>query len=294
MFKRIWISRKFILKKASSITVSIYAVLGYVRTFVALEGFFEPGTPVLRKVVVSSLILLIVWLVFLMGVGVFVIFKRKKKMIGGRNGKAVYVMYGDLFDEKNVRNSDTRRNICFAVNRCFDTIVNDQLIASASVHGVALNRLYNNNIFTPATLNAVIQKTISPSAGFVMLSSTEKPQGNLKRYEVGTAVDIPVSDNLHYFMVGLSSFNQDLKAETTRAEYCLAIEKAIEFCDAHAQGQPVLMPIIGGFLSRTGQSEKDLLGYIIKCLEINKDHINQDIYIVVRESAKNTISILDL
>lgn len=294
MFKRIWISRKFILKKASSITVSIYAVLGYVRTFVALEGFFEPGTPVLRKVVVSSLILLIVWLVFLIGVGVFVIFKRKKKMIGGRNGKAVYVMYGDLFDEKNVRNSDTRRNICFAVNRCFDTIVNDQLIASASVHGVALNRLYNNNIFTPATLNAVIQKTISPSAGFVMLSSTEKPQGNLKRYEVGTAVDIPVSDKLHYFMVGLSSFNQDLKAETTRAEYCLAIEKAIEFCDAHAQGQPVLMPIIGGFLSRTGQSEKDLLGYIIKCLEINKDHINQDIYIVVRESAKNTISILDL
>ena len=294
MFKRIWISRKFILKEASSITVSIYAVLGYVRTFVALEGFFEPGTPVLRKVVVSSLILLIVWLVFLIGVGVFVIFKRKKKMIGGRNGKAVYVMYGDLFDEKNVRNSDTRRNICFAVNRCFDTIVNDQLIASASVHGVALNRLYNNNIFTPATLNAVIQKTISPSAGFVMLSSTEKPQGNLKRYEVGTAVDIPVSDKLHYFMVGLSSFNQDLKAETTRAEYCLAIEKAIEFCDAHAQGQPVLMPIIGGFLSRTGQSEKDLLGYIIKCLEINKDHINQDIYIVVRESAKNTISIIDL
>lgn len=294
MFKRIWISRKFILKKASSITVSIYAVLGFVRMFVALEGFFEPGTPFLKKIVVSLLILLAVWLVCLVGVVVFVSIKRKKKLFDGRNGKAVYVMYGDLFDEKIVRKSDTRRNICFAVNRCFDTIVNDQLIASASVHGVALNRLYNDNIFTPATLNAVIQKTISPSAGFVMLSSTEKPQGNLKRYEVGTAVDIPVSDNLHYFMVGLSSFNQDLKAETTRAEYCLAIEKAIEFCDAHDQGQPVLMPIIGGFLSRTGQSEKDLLGYMIKCLEINKDHINQDIYIVVRETAKNTISILDL
>lgn len=30
MFKRIWISRMFILKMASSITVSIYAVVGYV------------------------------------------------------------------------------------------------------------------------------------------------------------------------------------------------------------------------------------------------------------------------
>jgi hypothetical protein len=294
MFNRLWNSRNYIFKKSFSVTVSIYAVLGFVRMFVALEGFFSLETPFKQKIIVSLLIVIGVWLVCLIGVGVFVIIKRKRKLIDGRNGKAVYVMYGDLFSEKIVRKTDTLRNICFAVNRCFDTIVNDQLIASASVHGAALNRLYNDNRFTPATLNAVIQKTISPSAGYVMLSFTDKPQGNLKRYEVGTAVDIPVSDKLHYFMVGLSSFNQDLKAETTRSEYCLAIEKTIEFCDAHAQGQPVLMPIIGGFLSRTGQSEKDLLGYMIKCLEINKDHINQDIYIVVRESAKNTISILDL
>ena len=294
MFKRIWNSRKYILKKSLSVTVSIYALLGFVRMFVALEGFFAEGVLFKQKVVVSILILLGVWLLCMIGVGVFVLIKRKRKLIDGRNGKAVYVMYGDLFSEKIVSKSDTRRNICFAVNRCFDTIVNDQLIASASVHGAALNRLYDENRFTPANLNAVIQKTISPSAGFVMLSSNEKPQGNLKRYEVGTTVDIPVSDNLHYFMVGLSAFNRDLKAETSRSEYCLAIEKTIEFCDAHAQGQPVLMPIIGGFLSRTGQSEKDLLGYIIKCLEINKDHINQDIYIIVRESAKNTVSIVDL
>lgn len=294
MCKRLWNSRKYILKKSLSVTVSIYALLGFVRMFVALEGFFAEGVLFKKKVVVSILILLGVWLLCMIGVGVFVLFKRKKKLIDGRNGKAVYVMYGDLFSEKIVSKSDTRRNICFAVNRCFDTVVNDQLIASASVHGIALNKLYKSQRFTPDTLNAAIQKAISPSAKSVLLSSNEKPQGNLKRYEVGTSVDIPVSDHLHYFMLGLSALNQDLKAETSRSEYCLAIEKAIEFCDVHAQGQPVLMPIIGGFLSRTGQSEKDLLGYIIKCLEINKDHINQDIYIIVRESAKNTVSIVDL
>ena len=294
MFKRLWNSRNYIFKKSFSVTVSVYAVLGFVRMFVALEVFFSLETPFKQKIIVSLLILIGVWLVCLIGVGVFVIIKRKRKLIDGRNGKAVYVMYGDLFSEKNVRKTDTRRNICFAVNRCFDTIVNNQLIASASVHGAALNRLYDAQRFTPDTLNLAIQKAMVPSAGFEMLSPTEKPQGNLNRYEVGTAVDIPVSEDLHYFMVGLSAFNQDLQAKTTRSEYCLAIEKAIEFCDAHAQGQPVLMPIIGGFLPRTGQSEKDLLGYIIKCFGINKDHINQDIYIVVRESAKNTISIMDL
>ena len=79
MFKRIWISRKYILKKASSITVSIYAVLGFVRMFVALEGFFESGTPFLKKIVVSLLILLAVWLVCIVGVVVFVSIKRKQK-----------------------------------------------------------------------------------------------------------------------------------------------------------------------------------------------------------------------
>ena len=294
MFKRLWNSRKYMLKKSFSWTVSIYAILGFIRMFVALEGFFAVETPIKRKVAVSLLVLLSVWLLCLIGVGVFVLFIKKKKLIDGRNGKAVYVTYGDLFSEKIVRESDMRRNICFAVNRCFDTVVNNQLVASASIHGIALNKLYDTQRFTPDTLNTAIQKAISPSAQFVMLSSSQKPQGNLKRYEVGTSVDIPVSDNLHYFLVGLSAFNQDLQAETTRSDYCLAIEKAIEFCDAHAQGQPVLMPVIGGFLSRTGQSEKDLLSYIIKCFEINKDHINQDIYIVVRESAKNTISIMDL
>lgn len=294
MFRRLWNSRKFILQKSFSVTVSIYAILGFVRMFVALEGFFKDGTPIKQKVVMSLLILLGVWLVCLIGAIVLVLCKKKRKLINGRNGKAVYVMYGDLFDEKIVHKSDERRNICFAVNRCFDTVVDDHLIASASVHGIALNKSYKAQVYTPATLDVAIKHAISPAAGFRLLSDAEKPQGNLKRYDVGTAVDIPVSEKLHYFMVGLSALNVDLKAETSRSEYCLAIQKTIEFCDAHAQGRPVLMPIIGGFLSRTGQSEIDLLQYIIKCFGINKDHINQDIYIIVRESAKNTISIVDL
>jgi len=154
--------------------------------------------------------------------------------------------------------------------------------------------LYKKKIYTPDSLDKVIQESISPAARFEMLTKQQKPQGNLKRYEVGTAVDVPISEKIRYFMVGLSALNQDLTAGTSREEYCIAIQRLIEFCDTSAQGQPVLMPIIGGSLSRTGQSEKDLLQYIIRSFMINKDRINQDVYIVVRESAKNTISIMDL
>lgn len=272
----------------------IYAVLGFVRMFVALEGLFPKETPMGYKVVVSVLILLGVWSLCVIGVSFWVLCRRKKKVVDGRNGKGVYVLYGDLFDERIVPKSVKRRNICFAVNRCFDTMVDDNLISSATLHGIALKRLYDAGIYTPKTLDDTIRLFISPTAGYEMLTPQQKPQGNLKRHEVGTAVDIPVSDKLHYFMVGVSAFNAELKAETSRSEYCLAIQRAIEFCDSHAQGYPVIMPIIGGFLSRTGQSEQDLLRYIIKCFELNRDRINQDIYIVVREGAKNAVSIVDL
>ena len=294
MFRRLWNSRSFILKKSFSVTALLYAILGFVRMFVALEGFFDDGTPFLHKLFISVLILLGVWSLCVLGTSIWVLFLKKKKVVQGRNGKSVFVTYGDLFSEKIVRKTDEMRSICFAVNRCFDTIINNQLIATASIHGIAMNRLYKSEAFTPESLNDAIQKAIPSSAKFEMLTSKDKPQGNLKRYEVGTIVDIPISDKLHYFMLGLSPLNKDLQAKTSMPDYCLAIQKMIEYCDAHAQGQPVLIPIIGAFLARTGQSEIDLLEYLIKCFELNRDKINQDIYIVIKESAKNTVSILDL
>ena len=293
MFKRLWNNRKYILRKSFSAMTLIYAVLGFVRMFVSLEGFFTFNTPLICKLWVSCLILVSVWLFCVIGVSLRVFFTKRRRVVDGQNGKAVFVVYGDLFDESIVANTATRRNVCFAVNRCFDTVVDDHLIASASVHGSAFKRLYSEKVYSPDSLNDYIQKTIS-SSGFVTLSEKKKPQGNLKRYEVGTAADVPVSDKLHYFLIGLTAFNAELKAETSLSEFCLAIQKMIEFCDSHAQGQPVIMPIVGGFLSRTGQSEKTLLKYIVTCFELNRKHINQDVFIVVRESAKSIVSILDL
>lgn len=45
MFKRLWNSRKFIGKRSFAVLTLIFAVLGFVRMFVALEGFFPKETP---------------------------------------------------------------------------------------------------------------------------------------------------------------------------------------------------------------------------------------------------------
>lgn len=294
MWKRLKNSRHHILKQAGLWTGSVYAILGFLRMFVSLEGLFDSSASFWNKLLVSFIVLLGVWCFFLLIAGGCALMRKKVKVLNGRNGRAVYVVYGDLFDKKLVPKSTERRNICFAVNRCFDTIVDEHLVSSQTIHGGALKRLYDKGIYTPESLDQAIQKALPVHSHYISLSPDQKPSGNLKRYDVGTAVDIPVSQELNYFMIGVSSFNVDLKAETSRDEYVLAIQRMIEFCDAHSQGFPTLIPIIGGFLSRTGQSENDLLEFIIRTLKLNKDHINSDIYIVIREGAKNTVSLFNL
>ncbi len=293
MLKQLVINRRYILKKSIAATTSIYALLGFISLFADLNSLLGDEMTIGCRVLISALALFVVWGVCLIGACVHVIKTRKRKVVDGQNGKGVYVIYGDLFGESIVPDTP-RRSICFAVNRCFDTIVDDHLVSSASIHGYAMRRLYEEKTFSPESLDAAIQRAIPSSTPAEKLSVRQKPKGNLKRYEVGTAVDVRVSSRDHYFMIGLSSFDSDLKASTSIPDYCLAIQKTIEFCDANAQGYPVLMPIMGGFLSRTGLREKDLLEYIVKCFEFNKKHINADYYIVVRESAKDLISIVDL
>lgn len=292
IFKRIRNNRRYIWKKSISNTALVYAILGFVGVFVTLEGIFNPDTSFICKLLISVLILLVIGLLNVFAVCFRIFRVNKKKVVEGQNGKAVYVIYGDLFSEDIVPKG-TRRSICFAVNRCFDTIVNNHLIASTSVHGTAFKRLYSSNIFTPDSLNDIIQQRLS-SEKWTLLTEKKKPQGNLKRYNVGTSVDIPVSSDLNYFLVGLTTLNYELKAETTLEEYCMGIQKMIEFINAHAQGQPVLMPVIGSFLARTGLSTDEHLRYIINCFKFNHRSIYHDVYIVVRESDKISVPILDL
>lgn len=294
MFNRLWNSRKYIRKTSFSATALIYALLGFVRTFVSFEGFYESDIPVWNRVLVSVLIFLVVWFVCVLGVSINVLCTRERKVIEGRNGKAVYVKYGDLFNEKILGKSEGRRNICFAVNRCFDTVVDNRLITEISVHGIALKRVYKDGLFDPGSMNTAIQAAISPSAQSEQLTKEQKPEGNLKRYEVGTGADVTISNSLHYFMIAIGRMDSNLTNSAKDGEYCLAIQGMIEFIDAYSQGFPVLLPIIGAGLTRISQDEPALLKYIVECLRMNKAHVNTDVYIIVKEDAKERISILDL
>jgi len=170
-------------------------------------------------------------------------------------------------------------------------MVDNNLITATSVHGIAFNSLYNQNIHTSQSLNTAIQGAIKGNPAYTMLSQAEKPHGNLKRYELGAYANLPIDVNLNYLLLGLTWFDNNLNAWASKQDYVLAIQKMIEAFDLEAQGYPVLIPIIGTGRSRTDLTENEALEYMIAAFKINQSKITSDIYIVVYESAKNRVSI---
>lgn len=295
MWNRFKINCSYIFKTSGKWTMAIYAVLGLLATFVSLEGVLEALciSSLADKILASVIILLIIYILCTFMVSLAILNTRRVKALDAQNGHFVYVLYGDLFDEKFLPSSISRRSICFAVNRCFDTIVDNEIISASTIHGNTFLKLYDKGLFTPETLNSAIQSSISPCAKFDILSGIQKPSGNLKRYEVGTGADITISGNLHYFLIGLGKMDENLKNKAEISEYCFAVQRMIEFFDTCSQGFPVLMPIVGAGLSRLGQNPKELLKYIIQSFAINKSHINSDIYIVLREQDRERIPIVE-
>lgn len=282
----------YIFKKATDWTAVVYAVAGLISLFVSFEGLFESNTAFLYKFLVALSILAGVWLLCAFINTILVGCKNKKLVVEGPNGKNVFVVYGDLFDPQIV--NDQKRYICFAVNRCFDTDVNNRLISSTTIHGIAFKKLYDQNLYTAVTLNTAIQASIHSTVNPIVVNRADKPEGNLSRYEVGAYANLSIEDNLNYLLLGLSWINSNLNAQTSKADYVLAVQKMIAMFDNESQGYPVLMPIIGTGRSRTDLKEREALEYIIEAFRINKNKITSDIYIVIHESAKNRVSIADL
>ncbi len=291
-FRRIIISTNYIAKTAIKWTTAFYAVLGLISVFVSFEELFSEEISVCDKIKISLIVLIGIWFICALIVSFIVVIRNRNKVLDGKNGKGVFLIYGDLFDSKIVK--DEKRYICFAVNRCFDTIVDDKLIASKSVHGIAFNRLYLQNGLTPEKLNDAIKGSIKGNPSFEIVPRSRKCEGNLKRYEVGTYANLQIDNKLNYLLLGLTWFDSNLNAYASKQDYVYAVQRMIEMINIEAQGFPVLMPIIGTGFSRTDLNERDALRYMIESFRININKITSDIYIIVHESAKNRVSIVDL
>ena len=224
----------------------------------------------------------------------FTLSQTKKVVLTSNSGYKVYVQYGDMYSSSIVSaNYEERRNIVVSVNRCFDTIVDNDLVSDKTQPGMVMNKMYTNGRYTPDTLNEKIQEKLR-GEHYVDLTRTNKSKGNTFRYDVGTIAEIQGDHPIIYFFLGLTKFDSHFMASTSKDEFVLAIQKLIDYCNTRSQGYPIIMPLIVSNLAITDIPRKAILKYPIQAFRINREKISADIHIVIWKGDKDKISIHNL
>lgn len=294
LLKRLWINRKYCYDLSIKWTGAIFTLWSIIALFVPFDSIIPKDTPWHIKLIAALLAILSIFTIIYIIVCIISLKTKKLRLMKVGDNHGVYVTYGNVFSntilDKNA--SYKRRNILISVNRCFDTLVDDNLISNNSLHGKSINSLIKNGLSLDK-INKEIRKQLK-NEEYLNIEQQDKPCGNLRRYSEGTVVEIKESDEITYFFLGLTSFDKQLHPYITDVEYVNAISKALKYCFARNQGYPVIIPLIGGGRANTSKDEKDILEFIVKLIQLNKQSINCDIYIVVRETAKEMIPINSL
>lgn len=293
-------NKKYIFYKTKNDIITFSALLGLLGFFVSFSDVIScifASKDFLCKISIGFIMVAFVSLSCFVKRAISVLTNRRVKVIGLNNGHNVYVQYGDLFSSGEILQPAEKRIVVIAVNRCFDTIVDNDLISEKTLHGIAMKRLYDNQTYTQDSLNEVIQEQLKFQNTLVAerVCKNAKRKGNLSRYPVGTVAEVDnPNDNILYFFLALSTFDENLKASTNDEEYVIALLRLLQYIDVRSQGMPVVLPLIGGGLSRTNIKEGDILNEMIQFMKIKKDLLHGDVHIVIRNNLKESISIYNL
>ena len=68
----------------------------------------------------------------------------------------------------------------------------------------------------------------------------------------------------------------------------------IKACNLYSDGFPVVLPLVGTGLSRTKMNQNDVLLFLVNAFKLNRTELNCDIHIVVSDSVKEEISIMNI
>lgn len=290
MLKAMKYNRRYIFSTSNKIATLVFSLWGFITLVTPTDGILDTIKNCFLRMVVAVLILMIIYVVIILAVSIYSKVKRNIKVFNLHSNHALYVEYGDLF---TCGASDGRRNIAFAGNRCFDTIVDDDLVGSSKIHGIALNRIYENGERNHEIVNEEIQRNLAIH-GYKkeLLSQNDKRSGNLTRYEVGAVAEIKGLQNEQYFILGLTYFDRELRARVEKNDYINAIGSLVKYISDRSQGFPTYLPVIGTGGADAG-TVNDLIVFMIKTIEMYKDEIDCDIHIVVSDK-EDKLGLLNL
>ena len=90
MIKRVGLNKAYVMKSATNWTGAVFAILGFIGTFVSLSDIISEDVKLIARIAISVGILLGTWLIVAIIASIYVSRKRRFKVLEVSNGYHVY------------------------------------------------------------------------------------------------------------------------------------------------------------------------------------------------------------
>lgn len=271
-----------------------WAVLGIVFTAISMLLCFFSWEDFSNPNLCCRLIALTIVFVLAFFISLITVVSTSTRTVWENGSGKVVLKYGDLMKIGFPKKPKSNQVVVVPVNTHFDTIVDENisdvsnpLVSSNTLHGQWLMKMYNT--MTCEELNSKIQENLHTQG--IAFSSIDRPRGNTDEYPSGTVAIVQGQNGISFFLLALSSFDDNNNAQSSKEILVKAINSLIDFYDKHAQGNRMYVPVMGTGLSRIGLSEQEALEILLSVIKLKSGSIHGEIIIVIYNNSKDTLSI---
>lgn len=196
--------------------------------------------------------------------------KKKKITLDINTSLKLTIQEANIFEQNGI--------IVIGVNEYFDTHVGDGIVSGKTLHGIFINKYYKDHL---TDLDRAINESLQTQGVKPVESDCRRrhTSGKTDKYDLGTCALIH-DGGKKYILVALTHFDENDKANMTRAELNHVLGKLMSFLDNHAEAHEVHMPILGAGLARLNRSSNRILNFTIDVLDfIHTSRILGGLYI---------------
>lgn len=190
---------------------------------------------------------------------------------------SVAIEFGDIFSKQGC--------IAIQVNEFFDSLLGDH-VSTNSLHGQFIRNVLGGQ---SASFDTLVTAALAGIPHVVI----QRPNGNPKRYEIGTTASIDVNAKRYLLFAFAKTDISTLKAYATVHEFWDALSGLWETARVRSNGDPIYVPLIGAGLSGVGLPERQLLELLILSFvyHTKKTKITKQATIVLHPSLRRIIDL---
>lgn len=197
------------------------------------------------------------------------------------------IKFGDLFKRKGIK--------VISVNSFFDSLVNESVVKSSSLHGRMLTCFFAGRSpeFDSCISHSLAEQGIKPIA----THNRRDTLGKCEEYQLGTSAIAKTNQGETFLCVALSKTNpQTNQTSASLISVYQSVRGALALARSSGNGDPVYFPLLGDGLSRTGLSPVFLLHLMIQSIieECKVEKVTNDVCIVLDPSKRESIHLADV